>query len=877
MTIQEKRKSKEEKEIVKGYFKRILWYPLHQEIQEVDYLYAHTPVGEGKKETLEEHLDLTVYYLRKIDEEKSLGQVRKVLQEVLKVPEEWNDLFEEMALNTFYMHDVGKCNLNFQLKKMKNEYFKMKGEQDANHALLSAAIYIEYFLERIRTLGVKGKDGKFLRTYMLLNAYVISKHHGHLRNLQDFEESLKNLYEAYQYRPEGNVFKLYRSLSSKGEGGFVLGPKVLEKLFIGAKEVLGVKEIGWQAAYPYIYTKLMYSLLVACDFYAASDYMEQEKVEDIGCLVEAARWEKVYKKNPTYQAIEQYRQQKQGKNVDLRQVSNINVLRSEIFLEAMANLKMQSEQDIFYLEAPTGGGKTNTSIGITMFLLSQQQQNKVFYVFPFNTLVEQTKKALDEAFKADTTCSQQITVVNSITPIVDKQKNIDEMEDEAELNYNRMLLDRQFFHYPWVITSHVQLFNLLFGVGREDGVGLYQLIGSVLILDEVQSYKNAIWTEMIHFLKAYAKVLRLKIVIMSATLPRLGQLTLEKEEIPSLISNREKYFQHRLFRERVQLDFSLLEADDIYEALMAKVMLYIEEDKKILIEFIKKKTAMQFYNDLIERLEGKEHSEVMLLTGDDSTWEREKCISKIKSESCRGVVLVATQLIEAGVDIDMDIGFKDISLLDAEEQFLGRINRSCKKKGCKAYFFNLDNATILYKGDCRKEKTVTLIEKEMQELLKCKNFESYYASIFEAIQRNNESYNAGNLEMFRKEALQCLSYEKVKKRMQLIDEELYPCTVFLGMTVEIEEKEGKRIIDGRSVWKQYTDLLKSQTISYAEKKVKLSQLSLEMSCFMWKVKYVDVGYNERIGDIFYIEEGEQYIVNGKFDRELLCGSSFEIL
>ncbi len=51
------------------------------------------------------------------------------------------------------------------------------------------------------------------------------------------------------------------------------------------------------------------------------------------------------------------------------------------------------------------------------------------------------------------------------------------------------------------------------------------------------------------------------------------------------------------------------------------------------------------------------------------------------------VIVVATQVIEAGVDIDMDIGFKDISTLDSEEQFLGRINRSCSRTDCWAYFF----------------------------------------------------------------------------------------------------------------------------------------------------------------------------------------------
>ena len=34
----------------------------------------------------------------------------------------------------------------------------------------------------------------------------------------------------------------------------------------------------------------------------------------------------------------------------------------------------------------------------------------------------------------------------------------------------------------------------------------------------------------------------------------------------------------------------------------------------------------------------------------------------------------------------MDLGYKDISILENEEQFLGRINRSAKKEKAKAFF-----------------------------------------------------------------------------------------------------------------------------------------------------------------------------------------------
>ena len=77
--------------------------------------------------------------------------------------------------------------------------------------------------------------------------------------------------------------------------------------------------------------------------------------------------------------------------------------------------------------------------------------------------------------------------------------------------------------------------------------------------------------------------------------------------------------------------------------------------------------------------------QIYLLTGDDNIIERTKILKKIKIKR-NGVVLIATQVVEAGVDLDLDVGYKDISKLDSEEQFLGRINRSCKRTGGSIFF-----------------------------------------------------------------------------------------------------------------------------------------------------------------------------------------------
>ena len=73
----------------------------------------------------------------------------------------------------------------------------------------------------------------------------------------------------------------------------------------------------------------------------------------------------------------------------------------------------------------------------------------------------------------------------------------------------------------------------------------------------------------------------------------------------------------------------------------------------------------------------------------------------------------------------MDIGYKNISKLDSEEQFLGRINRSCKKEGI-AYFFEVDEASNIYKDDVRLSESIVLKDVNMQKILELKLFDEYY-------------------------------------------------------------------------------------------------------------------------------------------------------
>ena len=63
------------------------------------------------------------------------------------------------------------------------------------------------------------------------------------------------------------------------------------------------------------------------------------------------------------------------------------------------------------------------------------------------------------------------------------------------------LLNRQFLNYPMILTTHV-LYLILIWRKSENIFGFHQLANSVIIFDEIQSYKNSIWREIIEFLKS---------------------------------------------------------------------------------------------------------------------------------------------------------------------------------------------------------------------------------------------------------------------------------------------------------------------------------------------------------------------------------------
>lgn len=836
------------------YFNKERVLDVNQLVNKKYNIYAHKK--EAIYEKLEEHINLSLKYFYIIFEKKNLENIFiKFEDEVCKeISKKGISIFREMIINTIALHDMGKVNPYFQKDRLGNDIgIRESGKfKNSHHSIISSIVYIQYYFNIIKKIEKPERD--YLLHFMMMNAYVISRHHGELDSWEQFQDKFKGDGEGIKLLQECRIL-FEETLSMKIN--ISLGN--INKIFEFTKQSMENQEKDI-SIYKYIYVRLMLSLLVACDFYSTSEFMDGVEIDNIGLINNIDEFYSTYKDGEIYKFIRKYEKDHCDTKIDFSKVTDINVLRNELFLDAEKVLKENIDSNIFYLEAPTGSGKSNVATNLSFTLLEEDKsKNKIFYVYPFNTLVQQNISNLNKIFGAEQSIMDKIAVINSIEPIKCHRKIFCSEDTNIEY-YKRALLNRQFLNYPMVLTTHVTIFKYLFGTSKEDIFPVHQLANSVIVLDEIQSYRNSIWSEIITFLSCYAKILNIKIIIMSATLPNLDELSLAEVHTVKLINDRKKYFNNPIFKDRVEVNYDLLQSEDIKEDLYNHVKEHINCNKKILIEFINKNSAYEFYHRL--RDDEEVSIDVELISGDDNIAERNRIIDKIGN--IKSIILVATQVVEAGVDIDMDIGYKNISMLDSEEQFLGRINRSCKKDKCVVFFFKLDDAKVVYKNDIRINKDITLMEDHIQNILKEKNFSDFYNEVMKRLMENKQEFNDDNIQDFFNNKVKELYLKDVEEKMELIQDLDNKISVYLSSYLIVDGET----LCGDEIWEEYKSLLVNNKMEYAEKRVRLSKTISRMNNFIYEIKWSNnFTYNDRIGELYYIEDGDSYFKDGKLDKE----------
>lgn len=855
--------------------------PLNRLLKDADTYYAHiSPHKNDNKapETLNEHITLvqdkciTLCEIHCLDATID-GLILDLLPEQHHTNEALN-FVKKLFVNTVVFHDYGKVNENFQAHpdKMNNPNFKGKEQADSplstHHSALGAYLYIVKHIDEIVNNFPQTQQGCLI-AFSLGFSYVIFKHHAkYLKDKADVSNKIAFSEKEIPYLKkyiENYHFQIHERISDK----FFTYNDNLKKVNIAYQ----FEQFGkcLESFSFYALSRLAFSLLTASDYLSSGEYMSELEIKDFGTLskervseifghiseadyLDESQTKPNYNKT-TFQEIATYGKLKNPKEASGK---NLNILRKEMAFEVINNVRANSDKNLFYIEAPTGGGKTNLSMLATVELLrSNENLNKVYYVFPFTTLITQTHQAIIETMGLH---QNEVVQLHSKAGFQSKEEVKDGEYGSQKLNY----LDNLFVNYPFCLLSHIKFFDLLKTNEKESNYLLHRLANSVVVIDELQSYNPSHWDKVIYFVKSYAQFFNIKFILMSATLPKLDKLDVIQNEVQDFVyllpEAKKDYFQNPNFSQRVTFKFDLLaekniSLENLTTILLEKSKLYAQKDfgsakpkdsVYTIIEFIFKKSATEFYQ-VIEK-QNTFFDEIFVLSGTILEHRRKYIINYLKDKENRKkkVLLITTQVVEAGVDIDMDLGFKNQSLIDCDEQLAGRINRNVNKKDCELFLFKINEPSVLYSTDKRYAAT-KLIKDDYAEILKNKDFDKLYQIVLHDIDKWNKTSMAVGFKDYLSN-IETLNFEATHRKFQLIEQK--NISVFVPLSIAVEgfskneldflEKTGikpnqENKMEGEAVFDLYIQLIENKNPDFITQKINLKTLQGILSKFVFSI------------------------------------------
>ncbi|MDO5836356.1 MAG: CRISPR-associated helicase Cas3' [Methanobacterium sp.] len=575
-------------------------------------------------------------------------------------------------------HDIGKISFNFQVNRVQNleiipllekyGFNELIWQISADHSFISSLLYANYLIKNLKTKNSSLNNNIIL----LLFPYLIYGHHTTIKDI---------LYET-EFAYDSKSEKTFYLLSI-----FLFGEEPQDiRTFQDSLYIFLKKNNDPKISFYYSY---FYSILVTSDVIASS-YADHD-------IVTVRKYSENWNNRINDEIINSIKQKfyelsynKKCKDISsedllsddkINFLSDINDLRTEMLKEASFNLKNSLKKDpnkkIFYLNMPTGGGKTNTSMKLALDVLENTDINRVIYAMPFINIIDQNYNDIKDYFGLSEDNGE-------IRKIYSASESI--FSDISDDDKSEIILKDSFFDYPVLCTTFVAFFNSIIKNKKRYKYTLSALSNSIVILDEIQSLPLKNWTSLYYLINELSTNYNIYFIIMSATLPDFDELKLNKDvkfnyETINLIKEPNKYFSHYLF-DRTEIKNEIIELntkDDDFSFYFEDILeknFEINYNKGLIVLNTIKMSKLVY--DKLYELKEKYRFEIDLLNSSIIPSEKRKIIQKINnmnSDNSR-YILVSTQSVEAGVDVSFDFVIRDFATLDSIEQIRGRCNRS---------------------------------------------------------------------------------------------------------------------------------------------------------------------------------------------------------
>ncbi|OYU17143.1 MAG: CRISPR-associated endonuclease Cas3'' [Rhodobacteraceae bacterium PARR1] len=328
--------------------------------------------------------------------------------------------------------------------------------------------------------------------------------------------------------------------------------------------------------------------------------------------------------------------------------TDLNRLRADILAHVRA--KAALPPGLFTLSVPTGGGKTLASLGFALDHAAQHGHRRIIYAIPYTSIIDQTA----DIFR------------NLLGDIVLEHHSSVEDDGHNREGRDKLQLAMEDWAAPIIVTTNVQLFESLFAARPSRCRKLHNIAGSVIVLDEAQCLPRSLLLPTLAMIDTLATHYGCSVVICTATQPAFDSAQLRQG---LALAGRElapdpDMLARRLKRVTIRQGGTMTD-----EALITA----LGTTPQGFVIVNSRKHALALYQaGMAAGLDGMVH-----LTTRQTPFQRRQIIADIRDRLARGVPcrLVATSLIEAGVNLDFPVGWRAEAGLDSVIQAAGRVNR----------------------------------------------------------------------------------------------------------------------------------------------------------------------------------------------------------
>lgn len=474
---------------------------------------------------------------------------------------------------------------------------------------------------------------------MVWGAFAIAGHHGGIPNGIDTTES------SFVSRTRKNI-EDYSEYSEEIELN-----KVADTAFEREKE--------YENSF---FTRMLYSALVDADFIDTEAFMSNGEVKRGEYDSLKMLYNKLMKK------IEPWR-------IDSDNKSEIDKIRT-VILEKCIRAGM-GEQGLYSLTVPTGGGKTVSSLAFALQHAVTYNKKRIIYVIPYTSIIEQNVTVFRDIL------GNNNVLAHYSEALAKEEKSIDDIKDinkrrKKQREYEMHKLSIENWDAPVIVTTNVQFFESLYANRVSKCRKLHNIANSVIIFDEAQMIPLNYLKPCVKAIQSLVEYYKVTAVLCTATQPSLDKYFLPLK-IYEIIPEYKKLFE-KLKRTNIQ------PVEKMEEGVLIN---HIKQNYEALIIVNKKDTAHSLYKRIQE--DGVYHLSNYMIPID-----KMRVLNKIKSalnnnDKC---IVISTSLVEAGVNLDFPVVYREIAGLDSIIQAAGRCNREGKREvdKCVTYVFELEDS-----------------------------------------------------------------------------------------------------------------------------------------------------------------------------------------